>query len=267
MPFDMYGRYHERRPWEKKHTLIVHHVDDSSSISMAAHGTTPRNALLCIIDYLHTPKGRVIDDVILTRSEDTSPCDTQAEFLDYCKIRKLDVTQRHFNMADYHLDRETAGGDADGVKTWDWKNDLTECQRVYLCGNYSTPHLHHILTEDIGLRGLKTFDGLVTGSGAEYKPAVDPAHEFAKACKLINAYERTIQRGFRLDVKVKGFTTDFFRLRSERGFQLFAKYMQGDQHGVIKSSIPEFNEVIDLAIRTIDFNGYVDRKDCYSFKY
>lgn len=252
----------------RKHTLLIHHLEETWRSSLEGYGLTPEVMSLNIIDYLHSPNGRKINDVIFTRFEDHMPCDTQLLIIDYLKGRGIAYTHQvfpyglmdeMFEDVDCTLVQATRLDADEGqvVEIEDWHRELKYSQSVSLCGAFDDQCIQDaedMLAHVRGEGGYKKLSTLIAGSHEPYTPHFDPEVFYAKGRKLINTIEGNIARGRPHDPMVRAFEAEIWQLCREPGFQIFAKYMQSDEVGYLHSEIDEINETLETAIKCINLN-------------
>lgn len=131
----------------KKHTLLIHHLEEQWRTGLEGFGLSPESMALNIIDFLHSPKGRHINDVIFTRFEDHLPCDTQHPIIDYLKGRGIAHTHHVFGYGetqDMFEDQDCTLVEATRHDAYqdqvvyidEWHKELKFSQTVLLCGAF-----------------------------------------------------------------------------------------------------------------------------------
>jgi hypothetical protein len=266
----------------RKHTLLIHHLEEQWRTGLERFGLSPESMALNIIDFLHSPKGRHINDVIFTRFEDHLPCDTQHPIIDYLKGRGIAHTHHVFGYGeveemfeglDCTLVEATRNDAYPGQVVYidDWHKELKFCQTVLLCGAFEGECIQDaedMLAHVRGVDGYKKLDELIAGSHEVYTPHFDPVVYLAKGNKLIRTCEMNLEKGHSFVTVIKRFERDVGRLCSDPGFQIFAKYFQSEDIGDLHSENDEINSKLESAISCIDLNAlHRERDDLVQFSY
>jgi hypothetical protein len=252
----------------EKHTLLIHHLEETWRRSLEGYGLTLEAMSMNIIDYLHSPDGRKINDVIFTRFEEFDACDSQLMIIDYLKARGIAYTHQVFGYGQFEEMFEGQGytlipatrPDADEgqvVEIEDWHLDLAKSLSISLCGAFEDQCIQDaedMLTHVRGEGGYSRLSSLIAGSYETYIPHYDPEVFYTKGRKLISTYERNIQSGRPAGPMANALERDLQKLCSEPGFQIFAKYMQSDEVGYLHSEIEQINEALEAAISCININ-------------
>lgn len=245
-----------------KHTLLIHHFEETWREGLAGFGMTPEVMAHNIIDYLHSPEGRAINHVILTTWEMPGPCDVQKPVTDYLDARGIAYEHHIFGYGevremyegqDCELIQATRYGDDPDqvVCIEDWHRELVKSASVSLCGAFDGECIQDaedMLTHLRGSDAYTKLNDLVVGTGETYWPRLDCHDAQVNARRLIEEYEERFedltdpaQEG----VIIRSFRKDLARLSKDPAFQLVALFPSEDV-GYIHSE----NEKLDAAITT-----------------
>lgn len=257
----------------KKHTLLIHHLEETWRDGLANFGMTPEDAALNIIDYLHSPKGARINNVILTTWEMPGPCDVQLPITDYLTSRGIPFEHHIFGYAEVRdmyegqnctlIQATRYEGDPNQIVCIeDWHRDLASHTSVSLCGAFDGECIQDaedMLTHVRGENGYEKIGSLTTGTHETYWRALDYEASFLSARELIKVYEERIENaGDQLQSEkiLDKFTKAMKRLSRQPAFQILVRYM-GEQVGHLYSDNEELDEAINSVVTEIDLRAKV----------
>lgn len=252
----------------KKHTLLIHHLEETWRDGLSRFGMTPEVMARNIIDFLHSPKGRAINDVILTTWEMPRPCDVQKPVIDYLIARGIAYQHQVFGYAEV---RETYQGQNctliqatrypddpnQVVYIEDWHRQLKKSASVSLCGAFDGECIQDaedMLTYVRADGNYLKLDDLVVGTGVTYWPRLDYNKAYNDARDLIEDYEgryEDAEDSDGEDAVVEAFKRDLAVLGKDPAFQLVALFPD-EEVGYLYSEIDGLNEAMTEIVNSTD---------------
>jgi hypothetical protein len=180
------------------HTLIIHHLEECWRDGLAMFGENPEELVQKVIDYLNSPDGKRINNVILTKAFEDGYEPVHNPLIRYLADRKIQLTQHFFPYAQlresYYGDDSTTlipstkpmTGEDDIVCIQKWHEDLATHASVMLCGAFEGECVRD--AEDMldHVRGVayERIDPLIVGTGSFYRYHVHPGEMLTKADEL-----------------------------------------------------------------------------------
>lgn len=252
----------------RKHTLLIHHLEETWRDGLAGFGMTPEVMAQNIIDYLHSPEGSAINDVILTTWEMPGPCNVQKPVTDYLTARGIPFEHHVFGYGEV---RETYEGqnctmvqatryadDPDQIVCIeDWHRDLANSASVSLCGAFDGECIQDaedMLTYVRGEHGYKKLSDLTAGTHETYYPRLDCHGSFGEARALIEDFEERYADAA-CHQQEKGLIATFKKalkdLSKDPAFQVAALF-QTEEVGHLYSETKELNDALNRVIEGID---------------
>lgn len=254
----------------KTHTLIIHHLEETWREGLAGFDITPEDAALNIIDFLHSPQGRRINNVVLTTWEMPGPCDVQRPITEYLSARGIPYQHHIFGYGEHRemykgqdctlIQATRYGDDPDQVVCMeDWHEDLARHTSVSLCGAFDGECIQDaedMLTHVRGKDGYKKLSPLTIGTYESYERRLAYESAYESARSLIGAYDERIENTEdpqEADKAVRDFSRALKLMAKQPAFQILVKYL-GDQVGYLYSENDELEKAIQEVVNGIDFN-------------
>lgn len=252
----------------KKHTLLIHHFEETWRDGLSRFGMTPEDMARNTIDFLHSPKGRAINHVILTTWEMPGPCDVQKPITDYLRARGIPYEHHVFG---YGEKRQMYEGqkctlvqatrypdDPDQVVCIeDWHRELRKSASVSLCGAFDGECIQDaedMLTHVRGTNGYTKLSDLVIGTGETYWPKLDCNKAYNDAQELIECYETKYEEARYFDEEgtvLEEFQRDLTVLSNDPAFQLVVLF-PNEEVGHLYSGNEDLDEALNEVTQSID---------------
>lgn len=252
----------------RKHTLLIHHFEETWRDGLAGFGMTPEVMAQNIIDFLHSPEGRAINNVILTTWEMPGPCDVQKPVTDYLTARGIPFEHHVFGYGeersmyegqDCSLVQATRYGDDPNqvVCIEDWHRALAKSASVSLCGAFDGECIQDaedMLCHVRGERGYKKLNDLVVGTHETYHPRLDCHGSLSEVRTLIEEYEERYADATDYEEEkdlIVLFKRELKELSKDPAFQVVALF-PSEEVGYLYSDNEELEEALTEVIQTID---------------
>ena len=268
----------------KKHTLLIHHFEETWRDGMSRFGMTPEVMARNIIDFLHSPKGRAINDVILTTWEMPGPCKNQKSITDYLKARGIPFEHHVFG---YGEERQMYEGQSctlvqanrypdepdKVVCIEDWHRELRKSASVSLCGAFDGECIQDaedMLTHVRGAGCYTKLTDLIVGSQTTYWPKLDCDLAFSNARALIDDFEEKLEDAADSDEEddlIRSFRKDLSVLSRDPAFQLVALF-PCEEVGYLYAENENLDEALNEVIQSINIKKtprVYDMESSFSF--
>lgn len=243
----------------KKHTLIIHHLEETWREGLKKHGTSPEELSAQIIDFLHSKQGRHINEVIFTKWECPGYEEIPPLLVNYLDERKISHQVQVFGYGEtremyMHNPKATLiksmryEDDEDAiVYIEDWHKDLVNRGSVYLCGAFNGECVQDARDMLNHVRGNKytALEDLIVGSGETYKlKCGDPSEKIHELNVLIQNMEEFVEENDDLDGAIETFKEKLKKYDNDEEAHLAFKIFQGEEFGYIYSDVEEIDEIL-----------------------
>mgnify|MGYP006314657377 FL=1 len=252
----------------KKHTLLIHHFEETWRDGLSRYGMTPEVMAHNIIDFLHSPKGRGINDVILTTWEMPGPCEVQTPVLEYLKARGIPFEHHVFGYGeersmydgmDCTLVQATRYGDDPNqvVCIEDWHRALAKSASVSLCGAFEGECIQDaedMLMHVRGEHGYNKLTDLIVGTHETYWRKLDVEAAFVNARSLIEEFEEKYAEAVDLSEEeqlVTLFKKKLNKLTKDAAFQVLALCPSEDV-GYLYSETEALDDALTEVVQAVD---------------
>ena len=259
----------------RKHTLLIHHFEETWRDGLAGFDMTPEVMAQNIIDYLHSPRGKAINEVIFTTWEMPGPCAVQQPVIAYLEARGISFEHQVFGYGEVRemyegqkctLVQATRYSDDPNqiVLIEDWHRELSKSATVSLCGAFHGECIRDaedMLTYVRGADGYIKLDDLIVGTYHEYDRLLDCEGASDHARSLIDDYQEKIEAAEEVgddqgvEKVVKSFKRAMAKLTKDPAFQLVALF-PSEEFGSLYSENDDLNEALEKIVGGIS----IDRK-------